>query len=73
MESRDNFFSGGEWCSDTLEERYDHIKDVLELYNKKNNKGKRGIDFTNLKYIIKNAFVSKIFISVGAKKKIGRI
>lgn len=68
MENRNKFFTNGEWCSDTLKERYDHIKDVLDVYNKINNKGKRGIDLDDLKYIIKNAFVSKIYISVKAKK-----
>lgn len=74
MENRNKFFTSGEsdekWCSDTFTERYDHIMNVLNLYNTKNNKGKRGIDSADLIYIIKNAFVSKIYISKGAHKKI---
>lgn len=66
MENRNKFFTKGAWCSDTLKKRYNHIKNVLDAFLQ------NGIDEDDLKYIIKNAFVSKIYISKEAKEKLDK-
>ena len=61
MENRRKFYTGGLWASDTMEQRYDHIKWALDNQN--------NLDEDELKFIIKNGFVSKIYISDGVVKK----
>ena len=55
MENRRKFYTGGLWSKDTLEKRYEHIKWALDNQN--------NLDEDELKFIIKNGFVSKIYIS----------
>ena len=55
MENRRKFYTGGLWASDTMKQRYDHIKWALDNQN--------NLDEDELKFIIKNGFVSKIYIS----------
>ncbi len=62
MENRRKFYTGGLWSKDTLEKRYKHIRDVLNI--------RSIIDEEDLKFVIKNAFVSRIYISVEAEKKL---
>ena len=57
MENRRKFYTGGLWSTDTLGKRYEHIKWALD--NQKN------LDENEIKFIIKNGFVSKIYISEG--------
>ena len=57
MENRSKFYTGGLWSTDTLGKRYEHIKWALDAYNSKK------LDKQELKFIIKNAFVSKIYVS----------
>ena len=61
MENRRKFYTGGLWAFDTMEQRYDHIKWALDNQN--------NLDEDELKFIIKNGFVSKIYISDGVVKK----
>ncbi len=68
MENRRKFYSSCRdpqmtlWSNDTLPQRYDHIKGVMNSYFS-------GIlNKEDLLFAIKNAFVSKIYISVDAKK-----
>ena len=63
MENRRKFYTGGLWSKDDFNEKYEHIKWVLYNYNQNN------LDEDELKFIIKNAFVSKIYISEGVKNK----
>lgn len=60
MENRRKFYTGGLWSTDILEERYEHIKWALDNQN--------NLDEDELKFIIKNGFVSKIYISDGVVK-----
>ena len=63
MENRRKFYTGGLWANHTIEERYEKICRALDAY-------KNGIlDEDDLKFIIKNGFVSKIYISDGVMKK----
>ena len=55
MENRRKFYTGGLWAPDTMEQRYDHIKWALDNHI--------NLDEDELKFIIKNGFVSKIYIS----------
>lgn len=55
MENRRKFYTGGLWASDTMKQRYDHIKWALD--------NQINLDEDELKFIIKNGFVSKIYIS----------
>lgn len=57
MENRSKFYSGGFWANDDMPTRLDHINWALKAYNEKN------LDKQELKFIIKNAFVSKIYVS----------
>ena len=57
MENRSKFYSGGLWSEDDMLTRRDHINWALEAYNDKK------LDKQELKFIIKNAFVSKIYVS----------
>lgn len=52
----------GNWSDDTFDDRYNHINDVLKVHSI--------IDDEDLKFIIKNAFISRIYISVEAAEKI---
>lgn len=70
MENRRKFYyrlrkknEHGAWSLDSHVERYKHILNALEAYVK-------GMDLEDLKFVIKNAFVSKIFISELAKEKL---
>ena len=60
MENRRKFYTGGLWASDTMKQRYDHIKWALD--------NQINLDEDELKFIIKNGFVSKIYISEGVVK-----
>ena len=62
MENRSKFYTGGKWSNDTLQERFDNIKAVLDIFQKKPN-AKPSIDKYDLEFAIKNAFVSKIYLS----------
>ena len=62
MENRSKFYTGGRWSNDTLAERFKNIKAVLDIFQKKTN-AKPSIDEDDLKFVIKNAFVSKIYLS----------
>ncbi len=68
MENRRKFYSSnfrgnpGLWSQDTFDQRYDHICDVLNIHSI--------MDDEDLKFIIKNAFVSRIYISRKAEKKL---
>ena len=48
------------WSNDTFDDRYNHINDVLKVHSI--------MDDEDLKFIIKNAFISRIYISVEAEK-----
>ena len=57
MENRRKFYPDGLWGKDTLQERYQHVMGALDAYN-------NGIlDDQDLTFVIKNAFVSKIYVS----------
>lgn len=62
MENRRKFYPDGLWGKDTLHDRYWHVMDALEAYRHKM------LDDQDLVFVIKNAFVSKIFISEGVAK-----
>ena len=47
------------WSNDTFDDRYNHINDVLKVHSI--------MDDEDLKFIIKNAFISRIYISVEAE------
>jgi hypothetical protein len=57
MENRRKFYTGGLWASDTMKQRYEKICWALDAYNN------GFLDEDELKFIIKNGFVSKIYIS----------
>ena len=59
MENRKKFYPDGLWGKDTLQERFQHVMGALDAYRNKI------IDEQDLVFVIKNAFVSKIFISQG--------
>jgi len=59
MENRRKFYTGGSWSKDDFNKRYENIKWVLDNQNH--------LDEDELKFIIKNGFVSKIYISEGVK------
>ena len=63
MENRRKFYTGGLWASDTMKQRYEKICWALDAYNN------GFLDEDELKFIIKNGFVSKIYISEGVVKK----
>ena len=46
MENRRKFYTGGLWASDTMKQRYDHIKWALD--------NQINLDEDELKFIIKN-------------------
>lgn len=57
MENRRKFYSGGSWSRNDIKKRFENICWVLDAYNKKK------IDDLELKFIIKNGFVSKVYVS----------
>ena len=61
MENRRKFYTGGLWSKDSLDKRYEHIKWALDNHN--------NIDENEINFIIKNGFVSKIYISDGVVTK----
>jgi hypothetical protein len=61
MENRKKLYSSGKWGSFKLNERYDCVCKALDAYNDPNG----FLDEQDLKFIIKNAFVSKIYVSEG--------
>lgn len=61
MENRKKFYSSGKWGSFKLNERYECVCNALNAYNDPNG----FLDEQDLKFIIKNAFVSKIYVSEG--------
>ena len=68
MENRRKFYvnykrkNSGAWSGDTLNDRYQHIYNALNAYDS-------GMDFEDLKFDIKNAFVSRIYVSAEVVKK----
>ena len=62
MENRSKFYPGGLWGQDTLQDRYWHVMGALEAYRHK------VLDDQDLVFVVKNAFVSKVFISEGVAK-----
>ena len=57
MENRRKFYTGGLWANHNIKKRYKNICWALDAY-------KKGfLDEDELKFIIKNGFVSKIYIS----------
>lgn len=56
-ENIDKVFPEGQWGKDTDRDRYNHIKEVLDLYKA----GK--YDLRDVKWFIKNAIVNRIYIS----------
>ena len=62
MENRKKFYPDGLWGKDTLHDRYWHVMGALDAYHK------QILDEQDLVFVIKNAFVSKIFISEGVAK-----
>jgi hypothetical protein len=62
MENRKKFYSKGLWGKDTLQDRYEHVKGALEAYRN------HILDDQDLVFVIKNAFVSKIYVSEGVAK-----
>lgn len=59
MENRRKFYSSGKWGTFDLNKRYECVCKALDAY-------KNGIlDLQDLKFILKNAFVSKIYVSEG--------
>lgn len=70
MENRRKFYglnrmgkpiiSPSNWSNDTFDDRYNHINNVLSAHSI--------MDDEDLKFIIKNAFISRIYISVEAEK-----
>lgn len=63
MENRRKFYTGGLWVKHTIGDRYEKICWALDAYNN------GFLDEDELKFIIKNGFVSKIYISEGVVKK----
>ena len=61
MENRKKFYSSGKCGSFKLNERYECVCNALDAYNDPNG----FLDEQDLKFIIKNAFVSKIYVSEG--------
>ena len=62
MENRMKFYGSGLWAKHDLITRYNDICWALEAYCDNNN---QRLDNLELEFIIKNAFVSKFFISEG--------
>lgn len=62
MENRRKFYPNGLWGKDTLQERYWHVMDALKAYRH------QVLDDQDLVFVIKNAFVSKIYVSEGVAK-----
>ena len=62
MENRKKFYPDGLWGKDTLQDRYWHVMDALEAYRH------QILDDQDLVFVIKNAFVSKIYVSEGVAK-----
>jgi hypothetical protein len=62
MENRKKFYSNGLWGKDTLQERYEHVMGVLDAYHR------HLLDEQDLLFVIKNAFVSKVYVSEGVVK-----
>lgn len=69
MENRKKFYANygsrqqtGAWGKDTLQDRYNHVCEALDAY-------KSGVlDDMDLTFAIKNAFVSKVYVSCGVVK-----
>ena len=62
MENRRKFYPNALWGKDTLQERYDHVMGVLDAYHR------HLLDEQDLLFVIKNAFVSKVYVSEGVVK-----
>ncbi len=63
MENRNKFFKGGSWDGYTLYDRFVITQWALDAHLKHKGSAKPYIDNEELNFIIKNAFVSKIYIS----------
>ena len=57
MENRSKFYGKGKWANHTIEERYEKICWALDAYRD------GFLDDVELDFIIKNAFVSRIYVS----------
>ncbi len=57
MENRTKFYTKGAWCNDTCQQRYNHIVWALKAFQHGN------IDNEELKFMIKNALVTTIYVS----------
>ena len=66
MENRRKFYTPKKgytnWSTDSIDERYKHINNVLQAHTI--------MEYEDLKFVIKNAFISRIYISVDAHKKL---
>lgn len=68
MENRRKFYvnykgkNSGAWSGDTLIKRFQHIYNALKAFDS-------GMDFEDLKFDIKNAFVSRVYVSAKVVKK----
>lgn len=69
MENRKKFYANygsrqqtGAWGKDTLQDRYEHVCGALKAYKS------RILDEQDLSFAIKNAFVSKVYVSCGVVK-----
>ena len=59
MENRKKF-STGSWSSDNLQSRFNHVCAILSI--------SKHLDRQELDFIIKNAFISKVYVSCGVVK-----
>ena len=69
MENRKKFYANygkrkqtGVWGADTLQDRYEHVCGALKAYDS------HILDDMDLTFAIKNAFVSKVYVSCGVVK-----
>lgn len=73
MENRNKFFKGGSWDGYTLYERFVITQWALDAHLNHNGSAKPYIDNEELNFIIKNAFVSKIYISQAVVDDINKV
>lgn len=62
MENRRKFYDGGLFGNDDIKRRYDYVCWALDAYKEK------FLDWQDLTVAIKNAFVSKVYVSCGVVK-----
>ena len=73
MENRNKFFKGGSWDGYTLYDRFVITQWALDAHLNHKGSAKPYIDNEELNFIIKNAFVSKIYISQAVVDAIGKV